>query len=209
MSTSYSPSSQALQWGARYRRSTLPTAHNFGKNRLGAAGHFTATPFFVQYASGGREGRGQVTCAQHCPCVGNDMFEGVGFRTLAMLVTVLTVVVGVVCVVAGWGVVISDQYRVPTMRVPYALYTLTLAVLFQLTSLMVLLRIPYDLAEIFGTARNQVVWVVFLVASFALGGFSLWLARKASGPATSLLRISTILLVAIWGVGLISYMAGD
>jgi hypothetical protein len=95
------------------------------------------------------------------------------------------------------------------MEVPYALYTLTLAVLFQLTSLMVLLDIPYNLAEIFGIGTDQVVWVVFLAASFALGVSSLWLARKASGPATSVLRISTILLVTIWGLGLILYMTRD
>jgi hypothetical protein len=134
-----------------------------------------------------------------------------GFMLLAMFVTVLTVVLGFVCLAAGWVVVISDQYSAPLMKVPYALYTLTLSVLFQLAGLAVLLRIPYDLAEIFGTGTGtyQVVWSFFLFASFVLGGSSWWLARKASGPAISLIRKSSVLLLIIWGLGLISLMTGE
>ena len=75
------------------------------------------------------------------------MFEGLGFRILTVLMTVLTVVLGVMCVVAGWVKVILDQHRTASMKVPYALYTLTLSVLFQLAGLLVLLRVPYDLTE--------------------------------------------------------------
>jgi len=127
-----------------------------------------------------------------------------------MLVTVPTVVLGVVCVVAAWGVVFSDQYRAPVMKVPYALYSLTLSVLFQLVGLLVLFGIPYNLAggTIFGTGTEQVVWFLSLLASFALGGACWWFATKTSGPAISLLRYSSLLLVTIWGLGLIGYMAG-
>jgi hypothetical protein len=139
------------------------------------------------------------------------MFEGVGFRILAMLVTVLTVVLGVVCVAASWGVVISDQDRDPSMKIPYALYTLTLSVLFQIAGLLVLLYFPHDLPErpIFGPGTDRVVWSFLLLASFALGVSTLWLARKASDPATSLLRKSSILLLTIWVLGFLSYVTGD
>jgi hypothetical protein len=142
------------------------------------------------------------------------MFEGLGFRILAMLVTVLTVVLGCVCVIAAWGGVILDQDRAPSapsVKVPYALYTLTLAVLFQLAGLLVLLRIPYDFTErpIFGTGTELVVWSFFALASFALCVSSSWLAWKASGPATSLLRKSSILLLVIWVLGFLSYLTGD
>jgi hypothetical protein len=138
------------------------------------------------------------------------MVDGLGFRILALLVTVPTVVLGAVCLVVGWGVVVSDQYRVPLVKVPYALYTLTLSILFQLAGLLVLMRIPYDLAgtKIFGTGTEQVIWFFSLLASFALGGSTWWLARKASGPAISVLRNSSLLLLTIWGLGLIGYMAG-
>ncbi len=139
------------------------------------------------------------------------MFTGLGFRILAVLVTVLTVVLGVVCVVAGWRIVISDQYRAASMKPPYALYTLTLSVLFQLVGLLVLLRIPYDLTEgpIFGKGTELVVWSLFLLASFALCVATWFLARKASGPGTSLLRKSSVLLLTIWGLGFIWYMVGE
>jgi hypothetical protein len=136
------------------------------------------------------------------------MSEEFGFRIGAMLVTVLTVVLGVVCLVSVW-VVILDRHTTPLMKVPYALYTLTVSVLFQLAALLVLLQIPYDLAEIFGKGTDRVVWSFFLLASFVLGVSSWWLARKASGPAISLLRKSSILLLTIWGLVLISLVAGE
>ena len=138
------------------------------------------------------------------------MFEGLGSRILAVLVTVLTVALGGVCLMAGWGKVTSDQYRAASMKVPYALYTLTLSGVFQLAGLLVLLRIPNDLTErpIFGRGTEMVVWSFFLLASFALSVATWFLARKASGPATSLLRKSSILLLAIWGLGFIWYMVG-
>jgi hypothetical protein len=138
------------------------------------------------------------------------MFEGLGFRILAVLVTVLTVVLGVVCAVAGW-VRVLDQSRAASMKIPYALYTLTISVLFQLAGLLVLLRIPYDLTErpIFGMGTELVVWSFFLLASFALCVATWFLARRASGPAISLLRRSSILLLTILGLGFIWYIAGE
>jgi hypothetical protein len=138
------------------------------------------------------------------------MFEGLGFRILAVLVTVLTVVLGVVC-----GGRLGGSYFGPvqaaSMKVPYALYTLTLSVLFQLAGLLVLFRIPYDLTErpIFGMGTELVVWSFFLLASFALWVATWFLARRASGPAISLLRRSSILLLTILGLGFIWYIAGE
>ena len=138
------------------------------------------------------------------------MFEGLGFRILMVLVTVLTVVLGVVCAVAGWVKVISDQHRAASMKVPCALYTLALSVLFQLAGLLVLLRVPYDFTKrsIFGAGAERVVWFLFLLASFVLCVTTWFLARKASGPATWVLRRSSVLLLTIWGLGLICYIVG-
>lgn len=132
------------------------------------------------------------------------MFEGIGFRLLTVLVTVLTVVLGVVSVMAAWVRVISDKYRAASMKVPYALYTLTLSVLFQLAGLLVLFRFPYVLPE----ETEMAVWFSLLLASFALSVATWFLTKKASGPATSTLRKSSILLLTIWGLGFIWYMVG-
>jgi len=97
------------------------------------------------------------------------------------------------------------------MKIPDALYALTLSVLFDLAGLLVLLGIPDALTgrPIFGKGTKLVVLSFFLVASFALCVATWFLARKASGPATSLLRRSSLLLMAIWGLGFTSYMVGE
>jgi hypothetical protein len=139
------------------------------------------------------------------------MFEGSGFTIPALFVAALTVGSGAVCVVAGWCVVLLDQDRALSTKAPSALYTLTLSVLVQLAGPLVLWHTSYDFRQtpIFGTRMVLFVWSFFLLPSFALCLATWWLARKDSGPASSLLRKSSILSLTIWGLGLIWYMAGE
>jgi hypothetical protein len=138
------------------------------------------------------------------------MFEGSGFGIPALFVTVLTVTGGL-CVLAGWGIVLLDQSKVPPKKVPYALYTFTLSVLVQLTGPLVLWHLPYELAQrpIFGMRMVLFIWSFFLATSFALIVFSWLLVRRASGPATWLLRRGSMLLLTVWVLGFIWYVAGE
>jgi hypothetical protein len=135
------------------------------------------------------------------------MLEGLVLRILAVSVTVLTVVLGAVCVTAGWGEVVSED---PSTKVPHALYTLTLAFIFQVAGLLILLHIPYDLSKrrVFGTGLDMIVWISLLLASFALCVSTWWLARKPGDRATSFLRNSSILLLTIWVVAFVAHVVG-
>jgi len=137
--------------------------------------------------------------------------SGANFGIPALFVAYLTVGLGGLCVLAVWVIVLLNPDETSPIKLPYALYVLALSVLVQIAGLVVLGRIPYDLKHrpIFGTEMWQFVWSFFLLASFALCVSSWWIARKASGPASPLLRTGSNLLLAIWVLGFIWYAMGS
>jgi cytochrome bd-type quinol oxidase subunit 2 len=139
------------------------------------------------------------------------MFVGTGFAIPALVLAFLTVGLGSVCVVVGLVMVLLDPNGAASIKVPNALNTLTLSVLVQFAGLVVLWHIPYDLRDrpVFGTQMRLFVWSFFLLASFALCVSTWWLARKPSDPATRFLRKSSILLLTIWVLGFVWYVATD
>jgi len=130
------------------------------------------------------------------------MFEELGFRLLAVSVTVLTVVLGTIWVSIGLVMAIENRSRPPRIGIPYALNTLALSVLFQYAAMLVLFHIPHD----YGLEAGRIIWLFCLVGSFALGIGSWLLARRISVPSASMLRKGSALLVIIWGLGLLAYI---
>jgi len=133
------------------------------------------------------------------------MFGAAPFGVAIAYLTTFTVVVGGVCVLAGWGGILSDRSRDPSIKLPYALYTLTLAVLIQLAYPLLLWNTSY---EFLGPQMALFIWPFFSVPSIALYISTWWLARKDSDSASWFLRKSSIALLTIWVLGLVWYVSG-
>lgn len=143
------------------------------------------------------------------------MFQGSGFAIPGLLVAFLTIGIGGIGVFAGWlSIVGNDQSKTSLTTIPYALYSLALSVAVQVSGLLLthyLNHQSYDLAQrpVFGTRLVVLVFESFLLANLALCLTSWLLARRASGPAASLLRKSSTALLVTWGLGFVLYLAGE
>lgn len=134
---------------------------------------------------------------------------GQSFGVAIAYVTMLAVAVGVVCALAGcWGI-LSDRRKDPSIKLPSALYTVTLAAVIQLAYPLIMWTTSDEFAQrpILGTRMALFIWPLFSLPSIALYISSWWLARKDSHPASSFLRKSAIAVLAIWVLGFLSYIA--
>jgi hypothetical protein len=139
------------------------------------------------------------------------MFEGSGFTIPALFVAVITVLLGGLCALITWVIVLLDQTRDPQIKTPSGLNTFMLSVVVELAGLLVLWHIPYDIAQrpILGTRMVLVIWSPFLVVSFVLCVVSWLFVRRDSGPGRQTLRRGSMLLLTIWMLGFVWYLVGD
>jgi hypothetical protein len=136
------------------------------------------------------------------------MFQGFGFAIPAAFITALTVMAGFVFALAGWGAALLGGNHVLPKNIPSALYTLTVSFLVQLAGPVVLYQLPYGFAQtpVHGMPMVRVVWSCFLSANFVLCITTCGLAKTATGPAASLLRLGSTLLLSIWGFGILLWV---
>jgi len=126
-----------------------------------------------------------------------------------MFVAWATTFFGVVFLAVAWGAVVSDHDAGNDWNVPEAQPALTLAVVMQLTGLLIGWFISPELANqpVLGSTVEPALECVFQAVSFVLVSYSALAVNAATGPSKPALRAASITLLLIGLIGLAGFIA--